>query len=141
MHTSMSASRPKTLDIWLWQGGLDPFGICIWPHPLTYISSKIIQAAAASMLVCHHPYIPPGVSRIGNEAWGGLQPSRRRVTDLMDQLWNPSPTHNVDETRRDSHIDLERFALALALKGIISLCSLSLTTRVISRNRIALTHT
>jgi hypothetical protein len=30
---------------WLWQGGLDPFGIFIWPHPLTYISSKIVRAA------------------------------------------------------------------------------------------------
>jgi hypothetical protein len=32
-----------TVFKWLWQGGLDPFGIFIWLHPLTYISSKIIQ--------------------------------------------------------------------------------------------------
>ncbi len=71
-----------------------------------------------------------------------VHPSRAWVTHLTDQLWNPSPTHNVvDETRRDSHIDLECLAPALALKDIISLCSLSLTTRVISRNRIALIHT
>jgi hypothetical protein len=40
---------------WLWQGGLDPFGIFIWPHPLTYISSNIVRAAQASMPVCYHP--------------------------------------------------------------------------------------
>ena len=28
--------------------GLDPIGIFIWPHPLTYISSKIVRAALAS---------------------------------------------------------------------------------------------
>lgn len=33
---------------WVWQGGLDPFGIFIWPHPLTLISSKIVYAALAT---------------------------------------------------------------------------------------------
>jgi hypothetical protein len=64
------------------------------------------------------------------------------LAHMADQLWNPSPIPNVaDETRRDSHLDLECLVPALAIKDIISLCSLSLTTRVISRNRIALIHT
>jgi len=25
----------ETTADWVWQGGLDPFGIFIWPHPLT----------------------------------------------------------------------------------------------------------
>ena len=43
----------------------------------------------------------------------------RAVTSLAylaDQLWNPSPIHNVvNETRRDSHLDLECLAPALAV--------------------------
>src|SRR5262249_61243092 len=40
--------------LWLWQGGLDPFGIFIWHHPLTYISSKIIQRVL-NIFVGKHP--------------------------------------------------------------------------------------
>jgi hypothetical protein len=70
-----------------------------------------------------------------------MHPTKIWVTHLTDQLWNSSPTYKtVDETRRDFHIDLEYLAPALALKDIISLCSLSLTTGVISRNRITLIH-
>ena len=57
-----------------------------------------------------------------------MHPTKICVTHLTDQLWTPTPTYNaVDETRRDSHIDLECLAPALAIKDIISVCSLSLT--------------
>src|SRR5262245_8613438 len=63
----------------------------------------------------------------------------RTVTSLAhmaDQGWN-SLTHNVlDETRPDPHLDLECLAPALAVKDITSLCSIFLTTRVISRNQV-----
>ena len=31
----LGVSENNLKEIWVWQGGLDPFGIFIWPHPLT----------------------------------------------------------------------------------------------------------
>jgi len=32
---SLAEEFQMNVPVWVWQGGLDPFGIFIWPHPLT----------------------------------------------------------------------------------------------------------